>query len=143
MSSISYRYRYNSFVNSRQQLRTADSAASSALERLEEFRNARGVLMVAVDANLMSRTCKQVYSDKIVRQLHHGGVQPALSATSHTYVTIQSVPANRYTVQFISHKTGTYHYHHHAHLTVNYAELEFLDKLFGTHHSQKRIKRAA
>jgi len=32
---------------------------------------------------------------------------------------------------------GEYHYYHHAHLTVNYAELEILDKLFGTHHSQK------
>jgi hypothetical protein len=32
---------------------------------------------------------------------------------------------------------GSYHYEHHAHLTVNYAELEFLDKLFGTHHTQK------
>lgn len=31
---------------------------------------------------------------------------------------------------------GEYHYYHHAHLTINYAELEFLDKLFGTHHSQ-------
>ena len=31
---------------------------------------------------------------------------------------------------------GEYHYYHHAHLTVNYAELEILDKLFGTHHSQ-------
>jgi len=36
---------------------------------------------------------------------------------------------------------GTYHYHHHAHLTVNYAEVEILDKLFGTHHTQqKRFK---
>lgn len=32
---------------------------------------------------------------------------------------------------------GTYHYYHHAFLTVNYAEVEFIDKLFGTHHSQK------
>jgi len=31
---------------------------------------------------------------------------------------------------------GEYHYYHHSRLTVNYAELEFLDKLFGTHHSQ-------
>ena len=31
---------------------------------------------------------------------------------------------------------GEYHYYHHAHLTINYAELEILDKLFGTHHSQ-------
>ena len=30
-----------------------------------------------------------------------------------------------------------YHYYHHAHLTVNYAELEIIDKLFGTHHSQQ------
>jgi len=35
---------------------------------------------------------------------------------------------------------GTYHYHHHARLTVNYAEVEILDKLFGTHHSQKTKK---
>lgn len=33
---------------------------------------------------------------------------------------------------------GEYHYYHHAHLTVNYAELEILDKLLGTHHSQKK-----
>ena len=33
---------------------------------------------------------------------------------------------------------GEYHYYHHAHLTVNYAELEFLDKFFGTHHSQDK-----
>lgn len=32
---------------------------------------------------------------------------------------------------------GTYHYHHHAHLTVNYAEIEILDKICGTHHTQK------
>ncbi|CAB9509885.1 expressed unknown protein [Seminavis robusta] len=39
---------------------------------------------------------------------------------------------------------GEYHYYHHAHLTVNYAEVEFLDKLFGTHHSQQhKAKRAA
>eukprot|EP00977_Amphora_coffeiformis_P016315 scaffold5017_cov171-Amphora_coffeaeformis.AAC.4 len=31
---------------------------------------------------------------------------------------------------------GEYHYYHHAHLTINYAELEILDKMFGTHHSQ-------
>ena len=30
-----------------------------------------------------------------------------------------------------------YHYYHHAHLTVNYAEMEIIDKLFGTHHSQQ------
>ena len=35
---------------------------------------------------------------------------------------------------------GTYHYHHHALLTTNYAELEILDKLFGTHHSQRKKK---
>ena len=35
---------------------------------------------------------------------------------------------------------GEYHYYHHAFLTVNYAELEFLDKLFGTHHSQRQTK---
>jgi sterol desaturase/sphingolipid hydroxylase (fatty acid hydroxylase superfamily) len=34
---------------------------------------------------------------------------------------------------------GEYHYHHHALLTVNYAELEFLDKLCGTHHSQRSV----
>jgi len=33
---------------------------------------------------------------------------------------------------------GEYHYYHHAHLTINYAELEILDKMFGTHHSQDR-----
>ena len=33
---------------------------------------------------------------------------------------------------------GTYHYHHHARLTVNYAEIEWLDLLCGTHHSQKK-----
>lgn len=36
---------------------------------------------------------------------------------------------------------GTYHYHHHAHLTVNYAEVEILDKLFGTHHTQQAAKK--
>lgn len=35
---------------------------------------------------------------------------------------------------------GEYHYYHHSRLTVNYAELEFLDKLCGTHHSQKESK---
>lgn len=34
---------------------------------------------------------------------------------------------------------GEYHYHHHSRLTVNYAELEFLDKMCGTHHSQLEI----
>ena len=38
---------------------------------------------------------------------------------------------------------GEYHYYHHAHLTVNYAELEFLDKMFGTHHSQKQAHKKA
>lgn len=33
---------------------------------------------------------------------------------------------------------GTYHYHHHALLTVNYAEIECLDLLCGTHHTQKK-----
>lgn len=33
---------------------------------------------------------------------------------------------------------GEYHYYHHARLTVNYAELEVLDKVFGTHHTQRR-----
>jgi hypothetical protein len=32
---------------------------------------------------------------------------------------------------------GEYHYYHHAYLTVNYAELEVIDKMFGTHHSQQ------
>ena len=32
---------------------------------------------------------------------------------------------------------GEYHYYHHAFLTVNYAELEILDQLMGTHHSQQ------
>jgi len=31
---------------------------------------------------------------------------------------------------------GEYHYYHHCYLNVNYAEVEFLDLLFGTHHSQ-------
>jgi len=35
---------------------------------------------------------------------------------------------------------GEYHYHHHNSLTINYAELEFLDKLCGTHHTQKTKK---
>jgi hypothetical protein len=35
---------------------------------------------------------------------------------------------------------GTYHYHHHARLTVNYAEVEFFDKLCGTHHKQQKTK---
>jgi len=30
-----------------------------------------------------------------------------------------------------------YHYYHHAYLNVNYAELEIIDKLFGTHHSHQ------
>jgi Fatty acid hydroxylase superfamily len=33
---------------------------------------------------------------------------------------------------------GEYHYYHHAHLTVNYAELELIDRLFGTHHTNRR-----
>ncbi|KAG7373772.1 fatty acid hydroxylase superfamily protein [Nitzschia inconspicua] len=37
---------------------------------------------------------------------------------------------------------GTYHYHHHARLTVNYAELEFLDLWCGTHHTQKKVPKA-
>lgn len=36
---------------------------------------------------------------------------------------------------------GEYHYHHHNLLTVNYAELEFLDKLLGTHHSDRLKKK--
>lgn len=34
---------------------------------------------------------------------------------------------------------GEYHYYHHAYLTLNYAELEIIDKLAGTHHSQKHM----
>lgn len=30
---------------------------------------------------------------------------------------------------------GEYHYYHHSRLTVNYAEIEFLDKMCGTHHT--------
>eukprot|EP00932_Pfiesteria_piscicida_P010819 SRR837773.21836.p1 GENE.SRR837773.21836~~SRR837773.21836.p1 ORF type:complete len:252 (+),score=99.88 SRR837773.21836:39-794(+) len=38
---------------------------------------------------------------------------------------------------------GEYHYYHHANFAVNYAEMEFLDKMFGTHHSQfKQMKEA-
>jgi len=33
---------------------------------------------------------------------------------------------------------GEYHYYHHAFLTVNYAEVEIIDRMFGTHHSQKK-----
>jgi sterol desaturase/sphingolipid hydroxylase (fatty acid hydroxylase superfamily) len=33
---------------------------------------------------------------------------------------------------------GEYHYYHHAHLNVNYAELELIDRLCGTHHSQQQ-----
>jgi sterol desaturase/sphingolipid hydroxylase (fatty acid hydroxylase superfamily) len=33
---------------------------------------------------------------------------------------------------------GEYHYYHHCYLTVNYAEIEVLDKFFGTHHSQRK-----
>jgi hypothetical protein len=32
---------------------------------------------------------------------------------------------------------GEYHYYHHAYLTINYAEMEIIDKLMGTHHSQR------
>lgn len=32
---------------------------------------------------------------------------------------------------------GEYHYQHHRYYTVNYAEMEMLDKLFGTHHEQR------
>ena len=35
---------------------------------------------------------------------------------------------------------GEYHYYHHCYLTVNYAEIEVLDKLLGTHHSQQAGK---
>lgn len=35
---------------------------------------------------------------------------------------------------------GEYHYYHHSRLTVNYAEIEFLDKICGTHHTQKDSK---
>lgn len=31
---------------------------------------------------------------------------------------------------------GEYHYYHHTNVNVNYAEMEFMDKLFGTHSSQ-------
>ena len=31
---------------------------------------------------------------------------------------------------------GEYHYYHHRYLTVNYAELEIIDKLIGSHHTQ-------
>jgi hypothetical protein len=37
---------------------------------------------------------------------------------------------------------GEYHYHHHSRLTVNYAELEFLDLWAGTHHTQKKVRMA-
>jgi len=30
-----------------------------------------------------------------------------------------------------------YHYYHHSHLTVNYGEMEIIDLLFGTHHTQR------
>lgn len=38
---------------------------------------------------------------------------------------------------------GEYHYYHHCYLTVNYAEIEFLDKLCGTHHSQQTKRYAS
>jgi hypothetical protein len=37
---------------------------------------------------------------------------------------------------------GEYHYYHHAHLKVNYAELELIDRLFGTHHTNKRHRQS-
>lgn len=36
---------------------------------------------------------------------------------------------------------GEYHYHHHNLLTVNYAEIEILDKILGTHHSNRLMKK--
>jgi sterol desaturase/sphingolipid hydroxylase (fatty acid hydroxylase superfamily) len=36
---------------------------------------------------------------------------------------------------------GEYHYYHHAYLTVNYAELELIDRLFGTHHTYTKSVR--
>jgi len=38
---------------------------------------------------------------------------------------------------------GEYHYYHHAYLNINYAELEIIDKLAGTHHSQQPKFRSA
>jgi hypothetical protein len=38
---------------------------------------------------------------------------------------------------------GEYHYYHHLYLTVNYAEIEFFDKIMGTHHSQRKMPLAA
>mmetsp|Transcript_5910 Transcript_5910/g.8590 ORF Transcript_5910/g.8590 Transcript_5910/m.8590 type:complete len:244 (+) Transcript_5910:234-965(+) len=43
---------------------------------------------------------------------------------------------------------GEYHYYHHRYLNVNYAELEIIDKLIGSHHTQSEkitqyIKKAA
>lgn len=35
---------------------------------------------------------------------------------------------------------GEYHYYHHAYLNINYAEIEAIDKFFGTHHSQRKNK---
>jgi sterol desaturase/sphingolipid hydroxylase (fatty acid hydroxylase superfamily) len=35
---------------------------------------------------------------------------------------------------------GEYHYWHHKLSVVNYAESEWIDKIFGTHHSQRRVK---
>jgi hypothetical protein len=33
---------------------------------------------------------------------------------------------------------GESHYYHHLYLTVNYAEIEFIDMIMGTHHSQRK-----
>lgn len=40
---------------------------------------------------------------------------------------------------------GEYHFYHHRYLTVNYAEIEIIDKLIGSHHTQseKIVKKAA
>ena len=38
---------------------------------------------------------------------------------------------------------GEYHYYHHRYLTVNYAELEIIDKLIGSHHTQSDLVKKA
>ena len=75
----------------------------------------------------------------------------AIQALKHLVLWVRDTLSDSCFSCFVNHLTpccslcesgyifdGEYHYYHHAHLTINYAELEFLDKLMGTHHSQDR-----
>jgi sterol desaturase/sphingolipid hydroxylase (fatty acid hydroxylase superfamily) len=64
----------------------------------------------------------------------HSGFGIVESSEETTGKTQEPFSLSRWLLEYLF--DGTYHYYHHAYLNINYGEIEFLDYMAGTHHSQ-------